>query len=1010
MIQTPLPLLSPEVQGFLEEGYWPTAGSYAVLLRGWVIVNRDVPWTHLSAMVSGKSVGNAKPHPRPDVQSAFPGHSDALLCGFELHLPSLALSDSLDLVLHLDEDPKFITITTLPIHQIPGKSATFPFYPQWRSQFKRSLLHSSLSTGPRFSIVLPIFNPPLEALRVCLRSISRQSYPNWEVILIDDASDEPEVTEIISEFVESDARFKLIQNLSNHGIGHSTNEGIQQAKHDWVTFVDHDDQLVAWALEAIAEQINNAPDIELIYSDEEKITETGTPHSPFFKPGWSPHLLRGVMYVGHLLTVKRDLLQSAGGIDPHFDGIQDYELVLRLSEQSPRVAHIAAPLYQWRMVERSSALEGNIKGDMDKLQVEAVSRHLNRMEHPGIVVEQGRHRINIDPPPRFSTPQYTEVIIPDSGCLEEINSVDPTSAFYLIHTQDLTEIDAESIRRLLFHASSASDLLTVPLLLTSDGVVAESGCTFAPSGNWSRIMTGYDPAGDGYNGTLAIHREVCSTSGSCFVVSQSGWQKLRDACSKQIPLADSIYLSGLTVMIVANARATISASFDSLLRRSIPSKLSEIKDPFWNPNFDAQHADYRLVESSTSPECYQYDLSLAKQTRDGRIRIIGWCIAPKNTQITGARVMIDDWVVKAQTGIDRPDVTSTRNIQTEIYPGFEFRFELPPGRHEIRFEVQSATHPEWVHLESRTTSIELPPLTTTDLLENPDKLVAFQLGIHAKHPPRAITFPIFESARKAALPTLSLVTPSYQQVQYLPQTLNSVTQNSLQGVEHIVMDGNSTDGSTDWLKANPASHRIWHSAPDKGQADAVRKGFGHSTGAPTDIMAWINSDDFYVPHALDFVRSYFTAHPEVDVLYGDRIIVDQNGLEINRWILPPHDPEVLKINDYVPQETLFWRRRVWEAVDGINPSFQFALDWDFLLRIQKAGFTIKHIPEFLACFRVHAAQKTSAKMTTLGQREIDQLRRRTFGRGYAPIELISSPPLLDYLKFSALLDTDQFPD
>ena len=102
-------------------------------------------------------------------------------------------------------------------------------------------------------------------------------------------------------------------------------------------------------------------------------------------------------------------------------------------------------------------------------------------------------------------------------------------------------------------------------------------------------------------------------------------------------------------------------------------------------------------------------------------------------------------------------------------------------------------------------------------------------------------------------------------------------------------------------------------------------------------MAWINSDDFYLPGALAFVADYFAWHPDVDVLYGHRVLVDEQSREIGRWFLPKHDPEVLRLNDFVPQETLFWRRRIWDRVGGIDPSYKFALDWDLLLRFQAAG-------------------------------------------------------------------------
>ena len=171
-------------------------------------------------------------------------------------------------------------------------------------------------------------------------------------------------------------------------------------------------------------------------------------------------------------------------------------------------------------------------------------------------------------------------------------------------------------------------------------------------------------------------------------------------------------------------------------------------------------------------------------------------------------------------------------------------------------------------------------------------------------------------------------------------------------------------------------------------------------------MAWINADDYYVPGALDFVRSYFARNPEIDVLYGNRIVVDENGREINRWYLPEHNSEVLRWNDYIPQETLFWRRRMWDLVGGIDPSFQFAMDWDLLLRFQQAGARILHVPEFLGCFRVHSAQKTSSQMQTVGKAEMSLLRTQNFGREISVDELNQAEVVRTFLLESHTLESN----
>jgi GT2 family glycosyltransferase len=154
-------------------------------------------------------------------------------------------------------------------------------------------------------------------------------------------------------------------------------------------------------------------------------------------------------------------------------------------------------------------------------------------------------------------------------------------------------------------------------------------------------------------------------------------------------------------------------------------------------------------------------------------------------------------------------------------------------------------------------------------------------------------------------------------------------------------------------------------------------------------MAWLNSDDLLAPGALRFVAEYFAAHPEIDVLYGHRIIIDDDDRDVGRWIMPRHNPKTLEWIDYVPQETLFWRKRAWDLVGGIDPSFHFALDWDLLARFQQAGCRTVRVPYFLGAFRVHAEQKTSQAIHTTGAEEMRRIRTRFHGERQDDFETIN---------------------
>jgi GT2 family glycosyltransferase len=134
-----------------------------------------------------------------------------------------------------------------------------------------------------------------------------------------------------------------------------------------------------------------------------------------------------------------------------------------------------------------------------------------------------------------------------------------------------------------------------------------------------------------------------------------------------------------------------------------------------------------------------------------------------------------------------------------------------------------------------------------------------------------------------------------------------------------------------------------------------------------------------LPGTLAYVARAFQDNPEIDLVYGHTIYIESRGWEIGRAILPPYDPQTLKWMDYIPQETLFWRKRVWDAIGPIDESFRFALDWDFIIRAQTAGFHFLRLPRFLACFRVHEAQK-SLSMIDIGNQEMYRIRERIHGR------------------------------
>lgn len=263
------------------------------------------------------------------------------------------------------------------------------------------------------------------------------------------------------------------------------------------------------------------------------------------------------------------------------------------------------------------------------------------------------------------------------------------------------------------------------------------------------------------------------------------------------------------------------------------------------------------------------------------------------------------------------------------------------------------------------------------------KWVAPQLGVLYQYDPVSFRVPehYLRTGRLASPPLISIVTPTMNSEQFVGFTIESVVDQGYPNLEYIIQDGDSTDDTLEIVASYGSKIAHLNSARDTGMSQAINRGFEHATG---EILAYLNSDDLLLPGSLHYVASYFEAHPDVDIVYGHRVIIDTDNAEIGRWVLPPHDSGVLSWADYVPQETMFWRRRIWDEVgSAMDETFRFACDWDLLLRFREAGARFMRLPRFLGAFRVHEEQKTSKQLADVGASEMNRLREQYVGR---PVE------------------------
>ena len=222
-------------------------------------------------------------------------------------------------------------------------------------------------------------------------------------------------------------------------------------------------------------------------------------------------------------------------------------------------------------------------------------------------------------------------------------------------------------------------------------------------------------------------------------------------------------------------------------------------------------------------------------------------------------------------------------------------------------------------------------------------------------------------------PRISIVTPSYNQARFVGWTARSVFLQRYPNLEYIMMDGGSKDDTVEVLR--PYADRFAHfvSERDKGQSDAIHRGFARSTG---EIMSYLNSDDMLAPGTLHWVAKFFADHPEVDAVYSHRVTVDSYNRVLWYWLLPEHWSWYQMRWDLIPQETCFWRRRIFEKCGNVDPTFRFAMDYDLFVRFMQSGGRMVRADRFLGVFRTHEEAKTTQLLNTVGDAEIKRVRDR----------------------------------
>lgn len=445
------------------------------------------------------------------------------------------------------------------------------FLPKEETLKKQRNSWQAFSYCPKISIVVPTYRTPERFLRELLESVLAQSYENWELCIADGSCDKGEsVGRIVNEFVQSDSRIVYKALEENGGISKNTNEGFLLASGEYIALLDHDDLLSPDALYVVVERINQAKEMPLLlYSDEDKIDGENQQHfEPHFKTGFNEELLNHYNYICHFLVFHKSLLAQVKGLDSAFDGTQDYDFVLRCSENIKKcqIAHIDRILYHWRVHSLSTAGFSGNKDYAYEAAKRAVQAHLDRMtkQKNAVLVKsvKGREYVSVD----------------RSGYLEQIEEKDWVACV----GAHVRPIDKDWSKQLAISGIG----LDAKIGMIGGKLITGRG----PFGKVISVGFGYGEGlfawMKGYYRRAVVAQNVSACSLDFCVIKKEaldfigGFKEVNEASDKDVEVARRLEAAGYKILVNPSVVATCKKRF---IKQKVAGEIRE-GDPFYNEN------------------------------------------------------------------------------------------------------------------------------------------------------------------------------------------------------------------------------------------------------------------------------------------------------------------------------------------------------------------------------------------------------------------------------------------
>ena len=449
---------------------------------------------------------------------------------------------------------------------------------------------------PKISVLMPVYDPPVHLLRSAIDSVRNQIYQNWELCIADDRSTDPQVVQLLEECTSLDGRIRVIRRQENGHISAASNSALSLATGQWVAPLDHDDVLAEHALALVALTLSEHPNAGIVYSDEDKLDESGQRCDPFFKPDFDPLLLLGQNFVNHLSVIRKDLVDQVGGYREGYEGSQDWDLILRTSELIGReqVVHIPYVLYHWRVHASSTASMVSAKPYAIQAGQRAVVDHVQRTGRSARVMrigKSGHNRVCWDlpnPAPRVSIiiptrdgqllqrcidslldittyPDYEVVVVDNSSrtlpTLEYLQThddritvirderpfnyaainnyaVERTSGDVICLLNDDTEvISGEWLSEMVSQLVQPGVGAVGAKLYYDDWRIQHAGVVLGIGGVAGHAYRMASRLSSGYYGNLQLAHRMSAVTAACIVVRREAWNQVNGLDEENLPVA-----------------------------------------------------------------------------------------------------------------------------------------------------------------------------------------------------------------------------------------------------------------------------------------------------------------------------------------------------------------------------------------------------------------------------------------------------------------------------------------